>query len=335
MNNFLNDYNDMGHEKVYERLLTLQKGSYSGYGSDELTDHARKLIEKELGRSAEIEFVAGGTIANIVCATANLRPYEAVLCAGTGHIVDHETGSIEATGHKVVTISSEDGKLYAHQIEEILKHHDQEINVRIGLVYISQTTELGTVYTKKELEELYELTQREGLILYIDGARLGVSLAATSMTLADVAKVCDIFTIGGTKNGAIYGEALVILREDLQKYFRYYMKQRGAIMAKTFVLGATYEALFEDGLYYELGQKSYDASRKIVEGLKKLEVPFLYRAESNQIFLTLEEEQIEKLKEDNLFEITDPFHHVIRLVTNYRTTEEEIQGLLDSLEKIL
>lgn len=333
MNNFLNDYNDMGHPKMYEKLGTYTK-NYSGYGNDEISERARELLRKEIGRNVEIQFVAGGTIANIVCCTANLRSIDGVLAATTGHISNHETGSIEATAHEVITVEREDGKLTPQCLEEVLSYHNQEVEVRIGLIYISQTTELGTVYTKKELQDLYACAKKHHIPLYIDGARLAVGLAASGMTLKDIADNCDVFTVGGTKNGALFGEAVIVTNEEYGQYFRYFMKQRGAVLAKTFVLGAMYEAFFEDGLYYENGKRAYEASRKLVRGIQQLGGKILYGGQSNQVFLCLKEEQIGQLEKENLFEI-NPHNNSIRLVTTYRTRDEEIESFLHQLEEIL
>lgn len=333
MNNFLNDYNDMGHPKIYEKLHQYTK-NYSGYGTDEISQRVREKIQQEIGREAEVEFVAGGTIANIVCCTANLRSIDAVLAASTGHISNHETGSVEATAHEVITVDTEDGKLTPELVEKVLSYHNQEVEVQIGLIYISQTTELGTVYTKEELQNLYRCAQSHDIALYIDGARLAVGLAASGMTLKDIADNCDVFTMGGTKNGALFGEAIIVTNPRYGKHFRYFMKQRGAVMAKTFVLAAMYEAFLEDGLYYENGKRAYDASRQLVKGLEEMGVKVLYGAESNQIFIYLSKEQIQLLKQGNLFEV-DAHNQTIRLVTTYRTTEEEIESFLQQLEALL
>lgn len=333
MNNFLNDYNDFGHERIYKNILENIDKNFSGYGYDDISNEARDLIKKEIGKDAEIEFVPGGTIANILCATFGLRKIDAVLTVNTGHIVNHETGSVEATSHKVVTINSNDGKITPKDIRETVKRHSEEIDVNIKLIYISETTELGTVYTLDELSELYKTCQELDLYLYIDGARLAVALAKLNARLSDIAKVCDIFTVGGTKNGAIYGETIVILRDELKDYFRYYMKQRGAIMAKTFVIGMSFKTLFTDGLYYKLGEKSYEMSRKLVRALEDMGRKVLYNGESNQIFMQSSDMEIEKLKENNLFEISNPYENIIRLVTSYRTKDEEIYSLIEDLKK--
>lgn len=332
MNNFLNDYNDLGHERIYKNILDNIDKNYSGYGYDEVSQSARELIRNEIGKNVDIEFVSGGTIANILAITFGLRKIDAVLTVESGHIVHHETGSIEATGHKVVTVKREDGKIRPSDIIDMVKRHSEEIDVNIKLVYISNTTELGTVYTKDELKEIYKTCKELNLYLYIDGARLAVAMSAVDLKLSDMAEVSDIFTVGGTKNGAIYGEAVIIVNEDLKKYFRYFMKQRGAIMAKTFVIGMSFKTLFENSLYYELGEISYEKSRKLIEGLNNINREVLYKGESNQIFIKSSEDEIKRLKENNLFEVNDSFENIIRFVTNYRTTDEEIDALIKDLK---
>ena len=207
MNNFRNDYSDFGSKEIYQEIDRIFDKKVSGYGTDEISNQARDLILREIGRDADIEFVSGGTATNILATTFGLRPYEAVLSASTGHITHHETGSIEATGHKVVTIETHDGKLKADEIRKFIDDQPGEIDVKIKVVYISQTTEVGTVYSIDEIKEIYEVCQEKDLYLYIDGARIAHAMAANSSNLSDYAKYSHIFSIGGTKNGAIFGEA--------------------------------------------------------------------------------------------------------------------------------
>ena len=330
MNNFRNDYNDFGSREIYDEINKIFEEKISGYGLDEISNSARELILKEIDRDADIEFVSGGTATNILATTFALRPYEAVLSASTGHITHHETGSIEATGHKVVTIKTSDGKLRARDIKDLVENQAGEVDVKIKVVYISQTTEVGTVYSLDEIREIYELCTEKDLYLYIDGARIAHAMAANNTKLSDYAKYSHIFSIGGTKNGAIFGEALVILDENLKKDFRYYLKQRGAMMAKSFLIGLSFKVLFQDGLYYENAKKAYEMSRLLVDGLKDLGRDPVF-SESNQIFIKSSPEEIEKLEKENIFEIEDKKESIIRLVTNYRTSEEEVRGFLNSI----
>lgn len=334
MNIFVNDYNDICHEKVLKKISSIKDNGNFGYGYDEYTEKAKEYIRKDIDdESAEIEFVGGGTIANIVAISSNLMPYEGIIAAKTGHITAHETGSIEATGHKLETIDTEDGKLTAELIEKKVLSLGEEFHIEPKLVYISQTTELGTVYSLEELREIYRVCVLHGLYLYIDGARMATGLAASDIKVSDLPTVCDIFTLGGTKNGAMYGEALVIIDDDLKVNVRKFMKQRGAVMAKGFILGAQFEALFEDGLYYELGEKSFKASKKLEQALRNAGANFYQEPVSNQIFIKYPLKKIDKLAEDNLFEVMplDNENRVIRFITTYLTTDEEIQSLANAL----
>lgn len=332
MNNFLNDYNDFGSREIYEEINKIFDEKISGYGLDEISNSARKLILKEIDCDADIEFVSGGTATNILAITFALRPFEAVLSASTGHITHHETGSIEATGHKVVTIENSNGKLKAEDIKELLENQAGEIDVKIKVVYISQTTELGTVYSVDEIREIYKVCEENNLYLYIDGARIAHAMAANNSRLSDYAKYSHIFSIGGTKNGAIFGEALVILDENLRKDFRYYLKQRGAMMAKSFLIGLSFKVLFQSGLYYENANKAYKMSRLLFHGLSKMGREPLF-GESNQIFIKSNPDEIKKLQRENIFEIDNKRESIIRLVTNYRTEESDVIGFLNSLDK--
>lgn len=332
MNNFLNDYNDFGSREIYEEINKIFDEKISGYGLDEISNSARKLILKEIDCDADIEFVSGGTATNILATTFALRPFEAVLSASTGHITHHETGSIEATGHKVITIENSNGKLKAEDIKELLENQAGEIDVKIKVVYISQTTELGTVYSVDEIREIYKVCEENNLYLYIDGARIAHAMAANNSRLSDYAKYSHIFSIGGTKNGAIFGEALVILDENLRKDFRYYLKQRGAMMAKSFLIGLSFKVLFQSGLYYENANKAYKMSRLLFHGLSKMGREPLF-GESNQIFIKSNPDEIKKLQRENIFEIDNKRESIIRLVTNYRTEESDVIGFLNSLDK--
>ena len=331
MNNFRNDYNDFGSREIYEEINNIFEEKISGYGLDEISNSARELILREIDRDADIEFISGGTATNILATTFALRPYEAVLSASTGHITHHETGSIEATGHKVVTIKTSDGKLRARDIKDLVENQAGEVDVKIKVVYISQTTEVGTVYSLDEIREIYELCTEKDLYLYIDGARIAHAMASNNTKLSDYAKYSHIFSIGGTKNGAIFGEALVILDENLKKDFRYYLKQRGAMMAKSFLIGLSFKVLFQDGLYYKNAKRAYDMSRLLVDGLKEMNREPLF-GESNQIFIKSNPEEIERLKKENIFEIDNEKESIIRLVTNYRTSEEDVRGFLKSIK---
>ena len=259
MYSFQNDYSEGAHPNILRALETINYHQNNSYGLDEHCDNARDKIQEALENyGVDIHFITGGTLTNLTFLSHALRPYEAVISADTGHINTHETGAIEASGHKVLSIPCTDGKLTADLIRPVLKQHENEHWVEPRLVYISLPTELGTVYTKEELEKLYQFCKRHNLYLYIDGARLAMALAVeeTQLTLKDLPDLCDAFYIGGTKNGAMFGEALILVNDDLKDHFRFNMKQRGAILAKGWMIGVQFEELFQDNLYLELGKRS-------------------------------------------------------------------------------
>ena len=259
MYSFQNDYSEGAHPNILRALETINYHQNNSYGLDEHCDNARDKIQEALENyGVDIHFITGGTLTNLTFLSHALRPYEAVISADTGHINTHETGAIEASGHKVLSIPCTDGKLTADLIRPVLKQHENEHWVEPRLVYISLPTELGTVYAKEELEKLYQFCKRHNLYLYIDGARLAMALAVeeTQLTLKDLPDLCDAFYIGGTKNGAMFGEALILVNDDLKDHFRFNMKQRGAILAKGWMIGVQFEELFQDNLYLELGKRS-------------------------------------------------------------------------------
>lgn len=337
MNVFVNDYNDLCHKEVLDTLINLNKKGNGSYGRDIYSDKAKEYIKRDLeNEDVHIEFLAGGTIANIVAISANLLPYESVIAASSGHISCHETASIEATGHKVEIIDTEDGKLTPELIYKKVTELCEEFHTSPKMVYISQTTETGSVYSYDEINKIYRMCLELGLYLYIDGARMAVGLAASDIEIFDLPELCDIFTLGGTKNGATCGEALVIVADELKENIRRYMKQRGAIMAKGFFIGAQFMTLFKDGLYYELGKTSYDLSMYLSKGLKNIGVEFSEEPLSNQIFINFKTSLVDKLRENNSFEIinTNKDTSTIRLVTNYQTTKDEIDNLILDIKNL-
>ncbi|MEG0188947.1 MAG: aminotransferase class V-fold PLP-dependent enzyme, partial [Algoriella sp.] len=229
---FKNDYSEGAHPAILQKLVETNLTQTIGYGEDEFCDEARELIKKQLKKEAEIHFVSGGTQANLIVISSILKPYESVIAAETGHIAVHETGAIEATGHKINTIATSDGKISAIQIEKVLKLHTDEHMVKPKMVYISNSTEVGSVYTKAELKSIYNFCQENNLILFVDGARLGSALTSSKcdLTLEDMANLCDVFYIGGTKNGALIGEAIVFNKLDLNENFRFHIKQKGGML---------------------------------------------------------------------------------------------------------
>jgi threonine aldolase len=271
-----------------------------GYGLDRHSNAAAESIRSLLGVSEEdvdVHLLCGGTQTNLIAISAFLRPHEAVIAAETAHICVHETGAIEATGHKILTVPTPDGKLRPGEIQKVLDIHEDEHMVKPRLVKISNSTEIGTVYKKRELEDLRSFCLDNKLLLYVDGARMGSAMTAegNDLTLADMNRLTDAFYIGGTKNGALLGEALVISNDALKEDFRYHIKQKGGLLAKGRALGVQFEELFRDNLFFELAKHANAMAQIIVSNLKKRGCDFLTDSPSNQIFPILPDELIEKL----------------------------------------
>lgn len=337
MYSFMNDYSEGAHPEVLELLIKSNLEQNAGYGEDVHTNRAKEHIKRHLGSSnADVHFIPGGTQTNLLVISSFLRPFEGVIAADTGHINVHETGAIEATGHKVITVPNKEGKVTPEAIQEAISYHSDEHMVKPGMVYVSDSTELGTVYTKEELTKLSQLCKREGLLFFLDGARLGSALASDSndLELSDIAGLTDVFYIGGTKNGALLGEALVIVKEELKVNFRYYIKQRGALMAKGFVAGIQFEALFRENLFFELGEHANEMAGRIRDTLLNLKIPFLTPPESNQLFPIFPDEFLPELEKEFAFSIqkkTDKENSAVRFVTSWATTPAGVEVLCSFL----
>jgi len=333
---FRNDYSEGTEARVLERIVKENRTRTPGYGDDEICESARALIRREIARpDALVRFIPGGTQTNQLMIAHALRPHEAVIAAETGHINVHETGAIEATGHKVLTAPSRDGKLTPELIDGVISAHDGPHMVKPAMVYLSDSTELGTHYTLKELRAIRELCLQKGLILYLDGARLSSALAASEgdMSIRDIAEQTDCFYIGGTKNGALLGEALVITREDLKVDIDYAIKQRGAMMAKGRLMGLQFLALFEDGLYYEIGRRENALAARLRAGVEKAGYALFTDSRTNQIFIALPDGVLDRLRQDFQFEITgeDGGQKVARFVTSWATEEADVDALVAAL----
>ncbi len=337
MFNFKNDYSEGCHPRILEALTRTNLEQTVGYGLDEHCANAAALIKKTVGcESADVHFLVGGTQTNLTAISAFLRPHHCVLAAATGHVNVHETGAIEATGHKVVTRPTPDGKLTAALVQEMVNEHTDEHMVKPGLVYISQSTELGTVYTKSELEALQSCCRKNGLLFYIDGARLACALTsnACDVALSDLPELCDAFYIGGTKNGMLFGEALVIVNHAVKEEFRFLIKQRGGMLAKGRLLGIQFEESFRDELYFELGHHANLLAQQLQAGLEEKGYPLLQRSPTNQVFPILTPEQYEHFSSIALFETWSPLpdgRKAIRLVTSWATTQEHIDAFLNQI----
>ena len=324
-----------------ERLIETNLEQTTGYGEDAYCEAAREAIRKVCDApEADVHFLVGGTQANFTVISSALKPYQGVLCADTGHINVHETGAVEACGHKVLALPGKDGKITAEQIRNAHDlHWSDESHEHIAqpkMVYISHPTELGTLYTKGELEEIGRVCRECGLYLFLDGARLGYGLMApgTDVTIADIAKICDVFYIGGTKVGALFGEAVVIMNPQLKPDFRYCIKQKGGMLAKGRLLGIQFLELFRDGLYFEIAKHAIDMAMILKEGLKEKGYSFFMDSVTNQQFIMIEDEKLEKIREK--YGVTyqqryDETHSVIRLCTSWATTEENVRSLLADL----
>ncbi|MEK7672398.1 MAG: low specificity L-threonine aldolase [Patescibacteria group bacterium] len=334
---FFNDYSEGAHPKVLELLTKTNFDQESGYGEDDLTSKAAKLIKKIIkNEKAEVHFVSAGTQANLIVLASILKPYESVIAAKTGHINVHEAGAVEATGHKINLVESSDAKVTVERLQEVLSGHGDEHMVKPRVVYISNSTELGTVYYKKELKAISDFCRKNGLYLFMDGARLGSALCSegADLTLADIAKLVDAFYIGGTKNGALLGEAIVLVNPELQKNFRFHLKQRGALLAKGRILGAQFLALFQDNLYFELATHANKMAAKLTKAIKKAGYKFLTESKTNQIFPILPNKLIAKLQKDYGFYIwkkVDANNSAIRLVTSWATKEEKVDEFIKEL----
>lgn len=337
MYSFTNDYSEGAHPNILKALMTTNLTQHTGYGLDVHTAHAIQLIREEIKQEqADIHLIVGGTQTNLITISTALRPYQAVISAATGHINVHETGAIEATGHKVIAIPTDDGKLTPALIQTALDFHTDEHMVQPKMVYISNSTEIGTQYTKKELEALSHFCRLHHLYLFLDGARLGSALTspANDLTLADIAALTDVFYIGGTKNGALFGEALVICNDQLKPDFRFMIKQRGAMLAKGWLLGIQFEELFQNNLFYDMAAHANEMAVQLKQALTAKGFAFASDSATNQLFPVLPDALVEKLSQNFTFNIDrkwDDSHTVIRLVTSWATTKEGVEAFVEAL----
>lgn len=335
---FLDDYGDGAHPRVLESLVRANAGRQAPYGADEHSERARTLIrERVASPDAAVHFVASGTIANVLCIASALRPHEAVIAATSGHVAVHEAGAIEASGHKIIGLRPEAGKLTPALVESAVAANAHFPHMaRPRLVYVSNATELGTVYRRTELEALSACCREHDLLLMVDGARLGVALAADAndATLEDVARLADTFWIGGTKNGALFGEAIVVPNAELAHDFAFHVKQRGALLAKGRALGAQFEALFADDLFVELAGRANATARALSTALVAAGVALSAPTESNQVFPILPDAAVERLREAFDFHVwgrVDETRSVVRLVTSWATEERAIDAFVAAL----
>lgn len=341
MYNFASDYLEGAHPTILNKLMETNSEQTPGYGLDPYCEAAKEEIASRLGDvNPDIHFVVGGTQANMLVIDAVLKSYEAVIGVESAHINVHETGAIEHVGHKVVTVKGENGKVYPKDIETILNTHLDEHMVLPKMVFISNATEIGTIYTKQELRTLSEYCHAFGLYLYMDGARLGSALCCeeNDLTLEDIASYVDIFYIGGTKNGALFGEAIVICNPELKGYFRYAIKQNGAMLAKGRLLGIQFYELFKEDLYFELATHANQTAMQLKQGLQELHVEFAYDSPTNQQFIILSKSAYDKICDKYVVSKQcdlDNDKVMIRLVTSWCTPSTKIKEFITDLASVI
>lgn len=339
---FKNDYSEGCHPNILQALLQYNLDQQAGYGEDEYSLQAKERIKERIQKKdSEVYFVSGGTQANLIVISSILRPYQCAVSASTGHILNNETGAIEATGHKILSIETEDGKLRPSDIIPILEGHSNVPHqVMPKLVYISNSTELGTIYQAKELEELSEFCKQNRLYLFMDGARLGHGLTSeiSDLTLERVAELTDVFYLGGTKNGALIGEAIVINNPVLQEDFAFNIKQKGALLAKGRLLGIQFLELMKDDLYFDLAKHANQQAMKIKHALQEKGVKFLSDTYTNQIFPIVSNDLIKVLSENFEFYVwkkVDEEFSAIRLITSWSTGDDAVNQFIEVIKREL
>ena len=340
MISFRNDYSEGAHPKVLAALIETNLENTCGYGCDEYCAKAAGTIRSRFAcPGADVHFTVGGTITNLTVICAALRPWEAVICAKTGHINVHETGAVEATGHKVYGVPAPGGKLTPALIREAYEDNSggqDEHMVYPRMVYVSDATELGTIYTKAELTAIHDVCKELGMYLFLDGARLACALTAEGNDLApeDFAQLCDVFYIGGTKNGLLFGEALVIVNDELKSCFRHAVKQRGGMLAKGRLLGVQFEAILKDDLWLDTARHAVRQAQKLAKAFREKGYVLYADSPTNQIFPVVTNERMAAFEKQFVFEVwakPDADHTAIRFVTSWATSDADVQGLIEAL----
>ena len=341
MYQFQCDYSEGAHPRILERMVQTNFEQTVGYGEDQYCVAAREAVKASIGRNdVDVHFLVGGTQANATVISSMLRPHQGVLCAATGHINAHETGAIEHGGHKVLALPATNGLLDAECIREAMEEHlsedGPEHTVQPGMVYISFSSEVGTIYSLAGLKAIRQVCDLYGLPLFIDGARMGYGLASEGcdVTLAEIASVADVFYLGGTKQGALFGEAVVIVNDALKKDFRYFIKQNGGMLAKGRLLGIQFLTLFEDDLYFEVSRHAIAQAMRIRDAFRDKGFAFLVESPSNQQFPILDNKTMERLAEDFRFSVwkkIDSDHTAVRFCTSWATRPEAVDALIAAL----
>jgi len=341
---FNSDYQEGAHPRILERLIETNMVQTNGYGEDPFCDEAKALIKKVCkAENADVHFLVGGTQTNFTFLSAAMRTYQGVISAASGHIAVHETGSVEATGHKVIELPHVNGKINAAQISEYCRLHfsdeSHEHMVMPKVVYISNPTELGTLYSRSELQALRGVCDQWNLYLYMDGARLGYGLASpeNELDLPFIAEMCDAFYIGGTKQGMLFGEALVITRDALKEDFRYIIKQKGAMFAKGRLLGLQFTELFKDDLYMEMSHHAIDLAMKLKQAFTDKGYGFLMESPTNQQFPILPDAHLAVLKQKysySYMQRVDAEHSAVRFCTSWATMPENVDALIADIQAL-
>lgn len=340
MYSFRNDYSEGAHPSVLKALIDTNLEQTPGYGTDRYCEEARALIREKIAvPDADVHFLVGGTQVNLVACAAFLRPFEAVIAPESGHPLIHETGALEATGHRVLSAPSRDGKLRPEAVAALCRAHSSEHMVRPRMLYLSDSSELGTAYTKEELSALHNKCKEYQLYSYLDGARLGCGMVSSTAPLSwtDLGETLDAFTIGGTKNGLLFGEALVITNDALKADFRSHMKQRGALLAKGRLLGVQFRAILENDLYLENARHANALAQHLQAGIEALGYSMLLPSPTNQIFPIFPNDLLERLCSLYEYEVQQPMDEqstCIRLVTSWATPPEAVEQFLDDLARL-
>lgn len=342
---FNNDYTEGAHEKILERFIETNMVQAPGYGFDEYSKRAKDHIKTATKtEDIDIHFLSGGTQTNLIVIAASLRPYEGVITADSGHIHTLETGAIESIGHKLLLLPNKEGKITATQVQELCesywKNGAKMHQVQPGMVYLSNPTETGTLYSKAELTTLSEVCKKYEMKLFIDGARLGYGLVAETndLTLQDLTELTDVYYIGGTKIGALFGEAVVISNNEIKRGFRSIIKQKGGLLAKSRALGIQFEVLFEENLYFDLSEHAVKLGMKLKEIFKELNIPLKYEAYTNQLFPILPNKILKKLQGKYVFlEMNDEDEEntLIRICMTWATKEENVDNLINDFYKLM
>lgn len=341
MISFKNDYSEGACPEIMQAMMKTNRLQSDGYGLDPFCEGAKERIRQKVGNAdCDVHFLVGGTQANLTIIASALRPHEAVIAAESGHINVHETGAIEGTGHKVIVADSAQGKVTLEGIRKAVTAHTDEHMVKPAMVYISNATEIGTVYTKAELSSIRRICDEYGLYLFMDGARLGSALMASDndLKLSDIAELCDIFYIGGTKNGALFGEAVVIVNERLKKDFRYMIKHHGGMLAKGRLLGIQFYELMNGTVFFDLAKHANAMAQKLQDAFLQLNCPLFVKTTTNQIFPIFDDEilaEMDKRYACTIWEKVSDHTTAVRIVTSWATKEEDVDRYIDDLRRIM